>query len=402
MRILHTADWHLGQKFCEKDRKEEHQFFLNWLLQTIRQQKVDALVVAGDIFDVGNPPNYALKQYYDFLRQVIKYCNNIIITGGNHDSANNLNAPKELLQYFKIHVVGGATTNIADEIVEIKNEEGQLIGAVAAVPFLKSGDIRKSVAGETYEERVKQIKLGIQKHYADLAQLMQSYKDNKLPILATGHLYAAGSTTSESEKDIHIGNQGQVEAETFPKIFDYVALGHLHRPQIVNKLNHICYSGSPIPLSFSERKDNKQVVLVEFEEGKVSEVTKIEIPVSRKLIRFTGALAEVKQQLYDFQVNEEELMPWIEIHVSLLVYHTDLNEQLQKIAADKKVKILKIKSTLKNKVRNLAYQLANVQDLNELRPIDVFRKKCESVTVTEAQKEELVNTFSELLGSMEN
>ena len=119
MRILHTADWHLGQRLLEKSRQQEHQLFLNWLLNILATEKIDALVVAGDIFDVGSPANYALKQYYDFLRKALEICPNIIITGGNHDSVATLDAPKELMRNFNIHVVGGATKDINEQIIPI-------------------------------------------------------------------------------------------------------------------------------------------------------------------------------------------------------------------------------------------------------------------------------------------
>jgi len=120
MVILHTADWHLGQHFGELDRKAEHQFFLDWLVGIIRERKVDALVHAGDVFDVFSPPKYAEQMYYDFLREMVHSgCKNTIITGGNHDSSLTLNAPSNLLKSFHIHVIGGAAENYSDEIIEI-------------------------------------------------------------------------------------------------------------------------------------------------------------------------------------------------------------------------------------------------------------------------------------------
>ena len=117
MKIIHTSDWHLGQKFLYNDREAEHQMALDWLLDTITQNEVDGLVVAGDIFDIGNPPNYARRMYYRFLTQLIHTsCRHVLITGGNHDSPAMLNAPRELLQALNIHVVGAATENLEDEL----------------------------------------------------------------------------------------------------------------------------------------------------------------------------------------------------------------------------------------------------------------------------------------------
>jgi len=106
MKILHTSDWHLGQKFLSKDRIDEHQSALDWLRQTIIEQEIDVLLVSGDIFDIGNPPSYARHLYYRFLTSLQgTYCRHVVITGGNHDSPSMLNAPKELLEILNVYVV---------------------------------------------------------------------------------------------------------------------------------------------------------------------------------------------------------------------------------------------------------------------------------------------------------
>ena len=149
MKILHTSDWHLGQRFLFNDREQEHQRALDWLADTIRTQEVDALIVAGDIFDINNPPNYARTMYYRFLTSLLgTSCRHIIITGGNHDSPSMLNAPRELLRLLNIHVVGAVGDALEEELVELKDSEGELELVVAAVPFLRDRDLRFSQAGE--------------------------------------------------------------------------------------------------------------------------------------------------------------------------------------------------------------------------------------------------------------
>src|SRR5690606_26452846 len=269
MRVLHTSDWHLGQRLVNLDRTEEHQHFLDWLLQTIEQEKVEVLLMSGDVFDTGAPSNTALRQYYNFLTRVCATCcRHIVITGGNHDSISTLNAPKELLDCFNIKVIGGASDNPLDELIILNNpdtEQTELI--VCAVPFLRDRDLRLSVPGESTEEREKRLKQGIASHYAGFVEHILPYKAQQIPVVAMGHLFAAGGSTTESEKEIHVGNLAQIGADQFPKEFDYVALGHLHRPQLVNKTHHIRYSGSPIPLSFSEVTDNKIILILDFEAG---------------------------------------------------------------------------------------------------------------------------------------
>ncbi|RME09699.1 MAG: exonuclease subunit SbcD, partial [Bacteroidetes bacterium] len=144
MKILHTSDWHLGQKLTGRDRDEEHRLALDWLADFIAQEKVDVLVVAGDVFDIHNPPNSARELYYRFLRKLIQSSvRHVVVIGGNHDSPNMLEAPKELLQLLGIHVVGAATGHVSDEIIELKDADGKVELVVAAVPFLRDQDLRK-------------------------------------------------------------------------------------------------------------------------------------------------------------------------------------------------------------------------------------------------------------------
>jgi exonuclease SbcD len=298
MKILHTADWHLGKKLEQSERTDEHQYFLDWLIERLNSECIDVLIVAGDIFDTGSPSNTAFQQYYRFLRRVKNTCcREVIIIGGNHDSISTLNAPKELLKYFNVHIVGGVPEEFGEQIIPIKNDSGKVELAVCAVPFLRDKDVRLSISGETSVERESRIKQGICDHYNNFKEHIQQYKLQGVPVIATGHLFAAGSSTSESEKEIHVGNLGQVCGDQFPVEFDYIALGHIHRPQVVSNLNHIRYSGSPVPLSFSESDHTKLVIILEFQEGKLVEIQELEVPCCRKLIRFKGDVSTVQNKL---------------------------------------------------------------------------------------------------------
>ncbi|NRA49197.1 MAG: exonuclease subunit SbcD, partial [Phaeodactylibacter sp.] len=254
MKIIHTSDWHLGQKLLHNDREQEHRLALQWLLETIRKEKADGLIVAGDIFDIGNPPNYARSLYYQFLRNLLNTeCRHVVITGGNHDSPAMLNAPRELLQALNVHVIGAAGEGPEDEVVVWKSPEDEIEAVIAAVPFLRDRDLRYSVAGETGLERVAQIKTGIRKHYDRVADHIAGHYDiASVPVICTGHLYASGASASGKQDNIYIGNTENIDAQHFPDLFDYVALGHIHRAQKVGGLEHVRYSGSLIPLSFSE------------------------------------------------------------------------------------------------------------------------------------------------------
>jgi exonuclease SbcD len=403
MRVLHTSDWHLGQRLVNLERTEEHQHFLNWLLQTIEQEQVEALIMAGDVFDNGAPSNTALKLYYDFLRRICATCcRHIIITGGNHDSVSTLNAPRELLECFNIYVIGGATPDPLDELIELKNDKGEIELVVCAVPFLRDRDVRLSVAGESYEEREQRLKQGIAAHYEAFVPHLQKYKEQHIPVVATGHLFAAGATASDSEKEIHVGNLGQIGADQFPKEFDYVALGHLHRPQQVNNRSHIRYSGSPIPLSFSEVTDRKVNYVLDFKDGQLVDLRELEIPCCRKLVRFKGPLEKVKQQLAIYDNSAYTLPAWAELQVELETPLPDLNQQLEEVLCLKshELQLLIHRPPLINAAQqSLEQQVQQEADLHTLREKDVFLKRCESA-YPDSDHTELVATFSELLELM--
>jgi exonuclease SbcD len=401
MRILHTADWHLGKRLEQSERTDEHQAFLNWLIQILRTEKIDVLIVAGDIFDTGSPSNSAFEQYYGFLRQVKDTsCREVVIIGGNHDSISTLNAPQLLLKYFNVHIIGGVPYEFTDQIIEIKDAQGQLELVVCAVPFLRDRDIRLSVAGETLEERETRLKQGISEHYHRLVTHITDYKLNNIPVIATGHLFAAGSATSDSEKEIHVGNLGQIGGDQFPSAFDYIALGHIHRPQLINKMNHIRYSGSPIPLSFSETDDKKQVIVLEFKNGNMISLQELEVPCNRKLIRIKGDFEKVKTKLVLLEDPQTLYPAWVEVQVETETFIFDLEEQLNSLIAGKPfIGRLFPRQFRIRAARSLDEQTEEAMALADLDPKTVFLKKC-SAEYPEEEHADLLQAFSEVMEYM--
>ena len=400
MKILHTADWHLGKKLEQCDRTDEHQDFLDWLIEKLRAECIDVLIIAGDVFDTGSPSNTALEQYYRFLRMVKDTCcREVVIIGGNHDSISTLNAPKALLKYFNVHIIGGVPEVFTEQIIPIHDQQGELELVVCAVPFLRDRDIRLSISGESNEEREQRIKQGISDHYHRFVEHITTYKEANVPVIATGHLFAAGSTTSESEKEIHVGNLGQVHGDHFPAEFNYIALGHIHRPQLVNRMEHIRYSGSPIPLSFSENEDKKQVLILEFNGGTLVSLVPHEVPCGRKLIRIKGDLESVKRKLLALEDPGLKYKPWVEVQVETATAILDLDQQLAQISAAKP--FIERFFPRQNRVR-LNKTLNSIQDelaLKDLTPKAVFLKRCES-KVAEEEFPELMKTFEEALELM--
>ena len=396
MKILHTSDWHLGQKFLTNDRKAEHQLALDWLHETIVQESVDALIVAGDIFDIGNPPSYARTLYYRFLTRLQNTCcRHIIIVGGNHDSPAMLNAPKELLEILNVHVVGAATGDIEDEIITLLDEKGELEAIVAAVPFLRDRDIRYSVAGESGLERMAQVQAGILRHFTEVGRAVAPFQQKKVPIIATGHLYAKGAMASDKQDNIYIGDIENIDGKSFPTVFDYVALGHIHRAQLVGEQNHVRYCGSIIPLSFSEIQDSKRVLIVEFSGKNLKEIKEVKVPRFRELVTFSGDLETVKTRLQTFDSKRKgELEPWIDINIDTEEKIPNLDGEIREFAKDFWMEILKIRT---QKSYWALEGLTEEINLDDLSPEEVFLRKCEnSGNLEEDKKQDLLLTFKEL------
>ena len=275
LTLLHTSDWHLGRRLYGKPRYDEFKQFLDWQLQTLREQKVDVLLIAGDIFDTTAPSNQAQNLYYDFLSQVCHTdCRHVIIVAGNHDSASFLEAPKQLLKSFNIHIIGSMTDTPTDEVITLSDKAGQAELIVMAVPYLRDRDVRTVGHGERLDDKERKLAQGIKAHYAQIAdiaiaqqaQLKAKYK-RTIPIVATGHLFTVGGQTMEGDgvRDLYVGSLGSIGAEIFHPQIDYVALGHLHIPQAVGGQPHIRYAGSPIAMGFGESRQQKQVHLLRFD-----------------------------------------------------------------------------------------------------------------------------------------
>ena len=309
MKILHTSDWHLGQNFMGKSREEEHKAFFIWLIDTINREKVDTLIVAGDIFDTGTPPNYALELYYNFLKNLkTSYCKNIVIIGGNHDSIATLKAPSKLLKILNINVIVSVEED-ENSIVKIYNED-RLEGVVCAVPFLRDNIIRNSFSGLSSEDKEKALNEGIKSYYTKIYhKALDEIGGRDIPIIATGHLTTVGGITTESERDIYIGNMLNISSDFLADMFDYVALGHLHLNQKV-KYEQVYYSGSPIPLSFSEATTQKRVNIVTFK-GRVAKVNRVDIPLYRELYILKGNYSFIKESME--QIDDKD--GWIEVYL---------------------------------------------------------------------------------------
>jgi len=401
MKLLHTADWHLGHRLHEHSQHEEQLLFLQWITYQITILEIDILLISGDIYDTGVPATQSQKMYYDFLINLQQTkCSHVVITGGNHDAPGTINAPKTLLQALSIHVVGKATENIADEIFELSVADEQII--IAAVPYLRDQDIRRAVAGETFDQITDRYKTALVNHYTEAADYCNKLKKEQVPIIAMGHLFAIGGSTSDSEQNIYVGTLGHIGAEDFPKTFDYVALGHLHRPQIIGGCNHIRYSGSPNILSFSEIGYDKKIIVLETQKDTSLKIEEVIIPTFRKVLQIKGNPEECIAKLHAIDSNNTPLTIWVEIVLDITSGIPIDNSEINKAVQDTNIEILKITVKKERTIKGLEQLIDHRQLIKELSPIDVFQNKCKEEGIDLKEHPELLDAFQEIVSIVRN
>ncbi|MEJ6123332.1 exonuclease subunit SbcD [Vibrio sp. 2-Bac 85] len=399
MKILHTSDWHLGQYFMMKTREKEHQQFLSWLIETVNDQKVDAVIVAGDIFDSASPASYARKLYADFVVQLQQsYCSQLVIVSGNHDSVAVLNESKSLLNALNVAVLAGLSENLNDHIIEISNSKGEK-GLVCALPFLRATDVMSGEHGLSAKQKQMNLQQGIAQTYEDIYQLAkQKQTEQHQLVMATGHLTAVGCSVTESVRDIYIGTLTAFPSTLFPA-FDYIALGHLHRSQMVQKNNTVRYSGSPIPLSFDESKHQKQVVIIEAD-GEDLSVNEYPIPCFQPLMVITGDLKQVSEQLTALVNESKDDEIWAEVKLKQAYVEIDLQSVLNEIVVDSGIEILKVSSPQVNESSQWSEQQGVT--LETLTPTQLFEYRLSSEEhLSDVQQEQLTLLYKQVLADVE-
>jgi exonuclease SbcD len=340
-RVVHSADWHLGKQLGNLDRVEEHDRFLDFLLDAIARNHVDLLIVAGDIFDSANPPQSAQRQYYSFLSKLYHQTScQVLVVGGNHDSPAQLEAPKAMLETMRVRVVGAAVA--PEEAIFPYPDAASAKIAVAAVPFLRDRDLRTGSAGQDATAIRKAITTGIAAYYKDVGEAIAPLAEAGAATIATGHLTVTGSSASDSEREIHIGGLGAIDTKLFPEVFDYVALGHLHRPQSCGGRDEVRYSGSPIPLSFSEATDHKEIRILDFQSGKLAAQHQLPIPPTRRLFQLRVRRENLSAEIASFSPAEAELEAWVELVIEDPLAGEDCLKEAHEAAADRPFEIVRV------------------------------------------------------------
>ena len=402
MRIIHTADWHLGQFFYSKSRAREHQAFLDWLLDQIEQHQVDALIVAGDLFDTGSPPSYARELYNRFVVELQRTGCQLVVLGGNHDSVATLNESRELLACLNTQVITSATPQGEQQVLTLKQRDGAPGALLCAIPYLRPRDILRSQAGQSGREKQISLLEAIEQHYQHCfaaAQAQRDAQDVTLPIIATGHLTTVGVTKSDSVRDIYIGTLDAFPAQAFPPA-DYIALGHIHRAQRIANSEHIRYSGSPIPLSFDELGREKSVFLLEFSTT-LDTVTPLTIPHFQPIQMLKGSMAEIEHQLAQFSASASEQPVWLDIEITTQEYLSDLQRRIEALTENLPVEVLLVRRSREQRQRSLE-RLEN-ETLSELKVEDVFaRRLAQEDQLDAGQAEQLTQLFRTQLAALEN
>jgi len=401
------------------------------LVRTIADEKVDALLVAGDVFDTSTPSNRAQELYYRFLcRVAASCCRHVVVIAGNHDSSSFLNAPKELLRALNVYVVGSITEALEDEVLVIDDfgfenadpaEESrqmdifeskisdQKSAIICAVPYLRDKDVRTVEPGETIDDKNRKLVEGIKAHYAEVVKIAERKREeiiqqsaiqnpqSQIPIVAMGHLFTAGGKTVDGDgvRELYVGSLAHVGEEVFPSSIDYLALGHLHVPQAVGSAEHIRYCGSPIPMGYGEAKQQKSVVIVDFRLGK-PKIKLLPIPCFQELVRIVGSLEDILVKLEELK--QEESSAWLEIEYTGSEIIGNLREMFDGAIADSAMEIRRIKN--RRVMDRVISAVAEDETLDDLDSRDVFARCLDAFDVPNEDREELTVSYNEIIKSL--
>ncbi|MAD73318.1 MAG: exonuclease subunit SbcD [Rheinheimera sp.] len=403
MRILHTSDWHLGQHFIGKSRAGEHAAFLCWLVTKVKELNIDAIIVAGDIFDTATPPSYARELYNQCIVELQPTACQLVVVGGNHDSPAVLAESKQLLAKLNTTVIPAIPAEVTEQLLVLQDKNGNAACLLAAVPFLRSRDLLQSQAGQSGQQKQQNLQQAIASHYQQLFALAEQYNQQhqlQLPVVMTGHLTTVGVSQSESVRDIYIGTLEAFSASQFPPA-DYIALGHIHQAQQLNSTTDIRYSGSPIPLSFDEARQQKQLWLVEFSNQQKT-VSSIAIPCFQPLASIKTDLASLPamltSQLDKLAVNDTL---WLEVVISSSDgYLTDLQPRVEQLLIDQPVELLRLRRERNSSGASL--QQLKQTSLAELAPADVWQARLADETLTVEQQQQLSTLHQQVLATVQD
>lgn len=435
MRVLHTSDWHLGHSLYDQSREYEHACFLRWLVDTLERERVDALLLAGDVFDTANPSAAAQAAWYGFLANVRARMPalDVVVIGGNHDSAARLDAPVPLLRHLRVHIIGGLPSrahahgramDIERLIVPLHDASGQVAAYVAAVPFLRVSDLprRRRATGDSPDAPPADVQSadpptdpladpladpliwGVKQIYDQVLDAARAHKSDAHALLAMGHCYMVGTELSRlSERRILGGNQHALPVRIFPEDVTYVALGHLHKAQRVGGQEHVRYSGAPLPLSLEERRNQQQVLILELDGPTLVDIRSLPVPRAVAMMRIPerGAmpldqLEHALAALPDMPDDAERCTrPYLEVCALMSRPDAQLKQRVERALAGKLPRLVKLALEYTGDGAALA-EVAPGESLRDLEPGEVFQRRYRRDHQDDPAPE-LVAAFHELL-----
>ncbi|WP_046079908.1 exonuclease SbcCD subunit D [Halomonas sp. HG01] len=382
LRLIHTADWHLGQSFHGQERHEEHRAFLRWLLDTLVERDADALLVAGDIFDVVNPSLRAQELLFDFIVGAHERLPrlDIVLIAGNHDSGNRIELPAPLMQRLRTHARGrvrwldDGRLDAERLLVPLTDAAGETRAWCLALPFLRPAEVTgQMTANETgnTEEAPNDYVAGINRVHRELIDAARERHGDGQALVAMSHAHLHGAAVSEaSERPIVIGGEESISAALFPDDIAYVALGHLHRAQQVGD-ERIRYSGSPLPLDFSELNYAHQVVEAILDGERLAGVESLPVPRPVAMHRLGPApldavLAELEALELDADLPRER-WPWLELRVELEAPMPDLRARVDAALEGKPLRLLRLERRLPQVAAEHAPERVDLETLGPRR-----------------------------------
>lgn len=381
MRILHTSDWHLGQHFMGKSRQAEHQCLIDWLLLQVDAHAVDAVLIAGDIFDTGSPPSYARELYSQLVVRLLGAGVALLLLGGNHDSVATLGESRGLLACLSSTVIATVDDPASQVVVlPLRGGKGEAGCIVCAIPFIRPRDVLQSQAGQSADEKQQSMRAAIQAYYQSVYEAgrarqaeLKSELGRVVPLIATGHLTTVGATSNESVREIYVGSLDAYPTSAFPPV-DYIALGHIHKPQKVGGLDHIRYCGSPIPLGFDEARQQKEMLLVDLGADGLTAITPLMVPRFQPLISVGGNLMALASAITAAALEGSAARPvWLEVTVAEDDYLSDLPARIEVMTQGLPVEVLRVRRQRGNAAASMAGEVS--ETLDELSPHDVFSRR---------------------------
>ncbi|WP_097303253.1 exonuclease SbcCD subunit D C-terminal domain-containing protein [Pseudomonas chlororaphis] len=409
MRLFHTSDWHLGQNLHGQERDFEHACFLEWLLRQLALHSPDVLLIAGDIFDTVNPPVKAQERLYDFIVSAHEQQPGltIVMIAGNHDSGSRIELPAPLMRRLRTHALGrvlwldDGQLDSERLLLPLPDASGAIAGWCLALPFLRPAEVTGAHLGDDYLRGIGQV-------HEWLIAAANAKRQPGQALVAISHAHMAGGSVSEdSERSLIIGNAEALPASLFGPSISYVALGHLHKPQKVNGEERIRYSGSPIPLSFSEIGYQHQILDIQLDGETLISVEPRLIPRAVNLQRLGPApLAEILLQLAELPdidlLAEEQRQPWLEVRVRLDEPQPDLRQQVESALLGKAVRLVRIAAEYAgNGGREGDDGAAQLVELDQLSPQDLFSRAWLDSYGSEVD-EQTLKDFAQLLQEVQH